>query len=376
MRILVTGGAGFIGSHIVEAYLARGHDVAVVDNLWLQGGGRLTNLPRGVRFYPVDVTDTALADVFAQEQPELVNHQAAQHSVKISTDHPVLDARVNVLGLLNVLENCRQHGVRKVIFASSGATYGIPTQVPMDEQTPQRPESPYGITKMAAEHYLRYYHDACGLQYTAFRYGNVYGPRQDPNGEAGVIAIFAHRLRSGEPVRIDWDGEQAKDYVFVGDVALASVLALDHGDGQVYCLGTGVATSVNELHRRLTQLIGRATPVTHAPKRPGDVHLAYFDCARAQDELGWTPQVPLADGLHQTVEFLRQQAASVGLERHTLGWSPSGASADAILPPYEREQRVGGRTLTATGASHRARQPEGSTQHAPASPEQTGAEPS
>lgn len=310
MKILVTGGAGFIGSHIVEAYLAEGHDVAVVDNLWLHGGGKLANLPADVRFYALSVEDPALAEVFEREHPDVVNHQAAQHSVKISTDDPSFDARVNVLGLLNVLENARRHSVRKVIFASSGATFGTPAYVPMDETTPQLPESPYGITKMAAEHYLRYYSAAYGLSFTAFRYGNVYGPRQDPNGEAGVIAIFAHRLLTGQPVRIDWDGDQAKDYVYVGDIARASVLALERGDGGVFCLGTGVCTSVNELHRRLVRLIGRETPIVRAQKRPGDVHLAYFDCRRAREDLGWTPRVDLEEGLADTVAYFRRHVAS------------------------------------------------------------------
>lgn len=307
MKILVTGGAGFIGSHIVDAYLAAGHDVAVVDNLWLHGGGKLTNLPARVRFYSMSVTDPDLSEVFARERPEVVNHQAAQHSVKISTDDPAFDARVNVLGLLNVLENCRQHGVRKALFASSGATYGTPAAVPMNEETPQRPESPYGVTKMAAEHYLRYYRDAYGLQFTAFRYGNVYGPRQDPFGEAGVIAIFTQRLLNGDSIRIDWDGEQAKDYVYVEDIAHASVLALTRGDGGVYCLGTGRGTPVNELHRQLARLVGHETPVVHAPKRAGDVHLAYFDCSRARADLGWAPEVPLEEGMRRTVAYFRAQ---------------------------------------------------------------------
>lgn len=305
MRILVTGGAGFIGSHIVEAYLAAGHEVAVVDKLWLHGGGKLANVPAGVRFYPMDITDSALGEVFDRERPEVVNHHAAQHSVKISTDDPAYDARVNVLGLLNVLEQSRRTGVRKVLFASSGATYGTPVTVPMDEDTPQRPESPYGITKLVAEHYLRYYAEAYGLTYTAFRYGNVYGPRQDPHGEAGVIAIFAHQLLAGEPVRIDWDGEQAKDYVYAGDVARANLAALERGDNRIYCIATGEPTSVNELHRRLVAIVGRETPITRAPKRPGDVHLAAFDCRRARDELGWSPATPLNDGLAATVAYFR-----------------------------------------------------------------------
>ena len=322
MRILVTGGAGFIGSHIVEAYLARGHEVAVLDSLWEHGGGRRENIPAGARFYHMDLTDPALEEVFAQERPQIVNHQAAQHSVKISTDDPILDARVNVLGLLNLLENCRGFGVRKVIFASSGATYGSPTSLPLNEDTPQVPEAPYGITKMAAEHYLRYYRAAHGLDYTAFRYGNIYGPRQDPNGEAGVIAIFANRLLSDLPIRIDWDGEQTRDYVYVADAARASVLALDRAAGRIICLGTGAGTSVNDLHRRLVRLTGHETPVTHAPRRPGDVHDAHFDCARARTELGWVPAVSLDDGLAATVAYFRARVAAAPPAVGTSGGRP------------------------------------------------------
>ena len=307
MRILVTGGAGFIGSHIVEAYLAAGHEVVVVDKLWLHGGGKLENVPAGVRFYPTDITSPDLRDIFERERPDVVNHLAAQASVKVSTDFPELDAKVNVLGLINVLESCRAFNVRKVIFASSGATYGTPTYVPIDEDTPQRPESPYGITKMVAEHYLRYYSASYNLPYTVLRYGNVYGPRQDPNGEAGVIAIFTNRLLAGEPIRIDWDGEQSKDYVYVGDVARASVLALDGGDNRIYCIGTGIKTSVNELHRRLVRITGQETSIVHAPKRPGDLYLAYFSYARIHDELGWQPEVDLDQGLANTVAYFRQR---------------------------------------------------------------------
>src|SRR5262249_49238232 len=189
------------------AYRDAGHEVAVLDNLSLDGGGRLAHLTPGMRFYAVDITDPrAVAAVFERERPEIVNHQAAQHSVKISTDDPIHDARVNVLGLLNVLESARHVGVRKVLFASSGAVYGTPAQVPMNEETPQLPESPYGITKMAAEHYLRYYQAMAGMDYTAFRYGNVYGPRQDASGEAGVVPIFAHRMLCRQEGRNVVDG--------------------------------------------------------------------------------------------------------------------------------------------------------------------------
>lgn len=307
MRILVTGGAGFIGSHIVDQCIAAGHEVAIVDNLWEEGGGKEQNLNAQARFYREDITDQAkLQAIFDEVRPEVVSHQAAQHSVAISTKNPQLDARVNVLGLLNVLTNCTRVGTRKIVFASSGATYGTPARLPIDEEVPQRPESPYGITKLMAEHYLRYWQEANGLTYTALRYGNVYGPRQDPNGEAGVIAIFAKRFLKHESVRIDWDGEQKKDYVFVGDVARANLLAIEHGDNDIFCIGTGRSASVNELYNELAKICGYKPEIVRAPKRPGDIYLAYFDCRKAKRVLGWEPQVMLEEGIEKTVEFFKK----------------------------------------------------------------------
>jgi UDP-glucose 4-epimerase len=307
MRILVTGGAGFIGSHIVDQCVALGHEVAVIDNLWEEGGGKEQNLNPEARFFRADITDdAALQSIFDEVRPEVVSHQAAQHSVAISTKNPQLDARVNVLGLINVLTNCTRVGTRKIVFASSGATYGTPARLPIDEEVVQRPESPYGITKMVAEHYLRYWQEANGLSYTALRYGNVYGPRQDPNGEAGVIAIFAKRFLNHESVRIDWDGNQKKDYVFVGDVALANLLAIEHGDNDIFCLGTGGAASVNELYDALAAIIGYKPEIVRAPKRPGDIYLTYFDYQKAERILGWKPHTTLKVGIEKTVEFFRK----------------------------------------------------------------------
>ncbi len=307
MRILVTGGAGFIGSHIVDQCVALGHEVAVIDNLWEEGGGKEQNLNPEARFFRADITDdAALQSIFDEVRPEVVSHQAAQHSVAISTKNPQLDASVNVLGLLNVLTNCTRVGTRKIVFASSGATYGTPARLPIDEEVVQRPESPYGITKMVAEHYLRYWQEANGLSYTALRYGNVYGPRQDPNGEAGVIAIFARRFLNHESVRIDWDGNQKKDYVFVGDVALANLLAIEHGDNDIFCVGTGGAASVNELYDALAAIIGYKPEIVRAPKRPGDIYLTYFDYQKAERVLGWKPHTTLKVGIEKTVEFFRK----------------------------------------------------------------------
>jgi UDP-glucose 4-epimerase len=307
MKILVTGGAGFIGSHIVDQLIAANHEVAIVDNLWDEGGGKKANINPAAKFYFADITnDAALSKVFDEVQPEIVYHEAAQHSVAVSAQRPHLDAQVNVIGLLNVLTNCTRVGVRKIICASSGATYGTPDQLPVNEESPQRPESPYGITKMAMEHYLRFWQQAHGLTYTALRYGNVFGPRQDPNGEAGVISIFAKRFLQHEGVRIDWDGGQQKDYVYVGDVARANLLALEHGDNDSFCIGTGQGTSVHSIYETLAAITGYQPEITRAPKRPGDIYLSYFDYSKAERGLGWKPEVSFTEGARRTVEFFQE----------------------------------------------------------------------
>jgi len=282
--------------------------VLVLDSLWEQGGGRRANVPERASFVHMDVRDENLSRIFGEFKPEIVSHHAAQHSVAISTRDPIYDAQVNVVGLLNVLENSSRAGVRKVIFASSGATFGSPERLPITDDSPQRPTSPYGITKMVAEHYLRYYQNEKGLDFTALRYGNVFGPRQDPNGEAGVIAIFATAFLRREGVRIDWDGEQTRDYVYAGDVARANVSALERGSGGCYVIGTGVKTSVNAIYRALVELSGFEAPVAHAPRRPGDARDAQFDAIRARRDLEWTPSTSLADGLRATYEYFKKYA--------------------------------------------------------------------
>jgi len=309
MKILVTGGAGFIGSHVVDVLIQAGHQVAVIDNLWEHGGGKLENVNHKASFHKLDIRDAALQKVFEEEQPEAICHLAAQHSVKISTDDPTHDANVNILGLINILQNATRFGVRKLIFSSSGATYGTVEKMPVDENTIQRPESPYGITKMASESYLRFWKQLHGLDFTILRYGNVYGPRQDPMGEAGVIAIFARQILLNEPVRIDWDGEQQKDYVYVRDVARANLLALDAGSGEVYGVAHGKGTSVNSLYSGLVKEIGHEVEIRRAPKRPGDIYLTYFDCNKACRELGWQAEVGLEEGLRLTVNYFRENLA-------------------------------------------------------------------
>jgi UDP-glucose 4-epimerase len=307
MRIIVTGGAGFIGSHVIEAYKARGHEILVVDSLWEHGGGKRANVPDGVEFVQMDIRDKSLSDIFDRFRPDVVNHHAAQHSVAISSRDPLFDADVNIIGLLNVLENASRTGVKKIVFASSGATFGNPPSLPINDETPQRPTSPYGISKMVAEHYLRFYKAERGMDFTALRYGNVYGPRQDASGEAGVIAIFIGAFLRNGGVRIDSDGEQTRDYVYAGDVARANVLALERGGGECYAIGTGVKTSVNQLYKNLVSITGFEAPVTRAPKRAGDARDAQFDSSRATAELGWSPETKLDDGMRLTYEYFKKR---------------------------------------------------------------------
>ncbi len=305
MRIIVTGGAGFIGSHIAEAYCAAGHEVIVLDSLWAHGGGRRDNVPAGASFIHLDIRDQGLERIFREFSPEVVSHHAAQHSVAISARDPRLDADVNVLGLINVLDTAVKAGVRKVVFASSGATFGEPERLPITEATPQLPESPYAITKMIAEHYLRFYKAQHGLDFTSLRYGNVYGPRQDPSGEAGVIAIFIGRFLAEQGVKIFWDGEQTRDYVYAGDIAALNVIALDRGSGKCYGIGTNTKTSVNKIYRTLVEVTGFAAPMEYLPKRAGDVRDAQIDSALAKKELGWEPKTTLLEGMKATVAYFR-----------------------------------------------------------------------
>jgi len=305
MKILVTGGAGFIGSHVVDVLIEAGHHVSIVDNLWEHGGGRMENINPKADFYKVDIREAALSEVFRNERPEVICHLAAQPGVKFSTEDPAHDADVNILGLINLLQNATRFGVRKIVFSSSGATYGTVEKMPVDENTTQHPESPYGTTKMASESYIRFWKNMYGLDFTILRYGNVYGPRQDPLGEAGVIAIFSQKILNKEPVRIDWDGEQQKDYVYVGDVARANLLALTAGHGETYCIAYGRGIAVNALYQGLVNEIGYEVGIQRAPKRPGDIYLAYFDCSKARRELGWEPKVGFEEGVRLTVNSFK-----------------------------------------------------------------------
>jgi UDP-glucose 4-epimerase len=303
MKILVTGGAGFIGSHVVDAYLEQGHEVLVVDDL---STGKKENIHPRARFYHLDIRDNALEKVFAAEKPDIVNHHAAKVSVRESMVQPLLYADVNILGSLNLLELSRKYGVKKFIYISTGgALYGEPQYLPADEHHPIQPLDPYGASKACFEYYLPLYRHNYGLSFTVLRYGNVYGPRQDPYGEAGVVAIFTGQMLRGEQAVINGSGEQERDFVYVGDVAQANILALDRGDGEFYNIGTSVGTSVNEIFARLKSATGYAKPPVHGPPKAGEVFKVYLNIDKAKRELGWQPVVTLEEGLRRTVEYFR-----------------------------------------------------------------------
>lgn len=304
MKVLVTGGAGFVGSHVVDAFVAEGHDVVVVDNL---STGRLTNLNSRVRFYRIDIRDGALAEVFEREKPDLVDHHAAQMDVRKSVADPFYDADVNIRGTLNVLECAQRHRVRKVIFISTGgAVYGEPEYLPCDENHPINPICQYGVSKHTTEHYLHVYKHLYGLDFTVLRYPNVYGPRQDPSGEAGVVAIFVGRMVTGELVTIYGTGAQERDFVYVTDCAQANVLAADQGGGRVYNIGSGSGVSVSLLFSQLKAITQYPLEPVHAPAKMGETFKIYLDSRRIQQELGWRPDLSLAEGLIRTVEYYRE----------------------------------------------------------------------
>jgi UDP-glucose 4-epimerase len=302
VRILVTGGAGFIGSNVADRFLALGHEVAVFDNL--SSGFREFVSPKA-RFYEGDLADAAAVDrAIGDFRPDVVDHHAAQIDVRKSVVDPVFDARVNVLGSIGMMQACSKHGVRKVVYASTGgALYGEGRQLPATEDHPVNPEAPYGASKHTVEHYLYIWKLLHGLDYTVLRYPNVYGPRQNPHGEAGVNAIFIGLMLTGKRPRIFGDGTAVRDYLYVGDVVEGNVLALEKGSGEMVNLGTGVGTSVNDIVRELQAITGFTEDAIYDDARPGEVQRIYLDASRAKRVLGWTPQVTFADGLRRTVEW-------------------------------------------------------------------------
>lgn len=314
-NVLVTGGAGFIGSHVAEAYLKRGDRVWVVDDL---SSGKTSNLAPGIEFVKMDIADPALDELFRKVGGfDVVNHHAAQIDVRKSVASPTADARINIMGLLNVLECAHRHETSRVIFVSSGGVvYGEPDVRPTPETAPKAPLSPYGVTKLSAEYYLHYYNRIHGLQYAAVRYSNVYGPRQDPHGEAGVVAIFCERMIDGRSITIFGDGEQTRDYVYVGDVVAANLLLTDATlpppdpvgaaggiDARAFNVGTSVETTVNELAELVMDVAGRRVEVSYAAARPGELLHSSLATDRLRS-LGWAPRTSLAEGLGNTYQHI------------------------------------------------------------------------
>jgi UDP-glucose 4-epimerase len=311
LRVLVTGGAGFIGSHVADAYLAAGHEVWIVDDL---SSGRTSNLPSRAEFVEMDIRDSEVRNLFRDVRFDLVNHHAAQIDVRVSVADPDKDASINLMGLLNLTEAAVEVGTRRMVFVSSGGVvYGEPEQVPTPEGAPKLPLSPYGVTKLGGEFYLNYYRKIRGLEYVALRYSNVFGPRQDPHGEAGVVAIFCNRLLAGTPLTIFGDGEQTRDYVYVKDVVAANMLAseVEMGEGEgldsrAFNVGTGVGTSVLRLAEVLEGIAGAAPARNHEAARPGELRHSTLDASLIRSR-GWAPAFTLEQGLRQTYEYIANQ---------------------------------------------------------------------
>ena len=305
MNILVTGGAGFIGSHIVDAYVEAGHKVIVLDNL---STGQIENINKNAHFVQMDIRDKKIESVFKEHQIEAVSHQAAQMDVRLSVEDPIFDADNNVIGMLNILQNCVKHKVEKIIFSSSGgAIYGEQDYFPADESHPLQPCSPYGITKLVGEKYLFFYSLNYGLKYTALRYANVYGPRQNPHGEAGVVAIFATKLLQGEQPIINGDGKQTRDFVFIKDVVKANVLALENKNDQIINVGTSIESTVNDIYAELNSSTGANKPEEHGPGKEGEQFRSVIAYDKAKKVMNWSPSFTLKEGISETVDFFKSR---------------------------------------------------------------------
>ncbi len=306
MKILVTGGAGFIGSNLVDALVDLNHGVVVVDNL---SSGLKRNLNPKARFYEIDIRDKKLSEVFEREKPDIVDHHAAQIDVRKSGEDPIADAEANILGSLNLITNCVRFNVKRVVYASTGgAIYGNPQYLPADENHPINPISQYGVSKHTVEHYLHLYSIIHGLEYVALRYSNVYGPRQNPYGEAGVVAIFAIQMLTGKQPTIFGPGDKTRDYAHVSDIVKANIVALEKGKNAIYNIGTGVETSDQEIFDTLASVLGYKGKPVYAPVRKGEVYRISLKCSKARKELGWSPKLSLKEGITQTAEYYRKLA--------------------------------------------------------------------
>ncbi len=305
MNILVTGGAGFIGSNVADAFINEGHNVIIIDDF---SSGKTENVNSKVKVYTMDIQDSAVENIFRNEKIEVMCHHAAQMDVRKSVADPKFDAAVNVLGFLNLMEAGRKYGLKKVIFSSTGgAIYGEQDYFPADENHPTRPLSPYGITKLTTEKYLFFYKEIYGIDHIILRYANIYGPRQNPHGEAGVVAIFTQRMLKGEQPIINGEGKQTRDYVFVGDVVKANVLALTYNGSNIFNIGTGIETDVNQLFHHIKKLTGSNCSEEHAPAKAGEQMRSVISSKKINEMLGWKPSVTLEEGLKRTAEFFKKK---------------------------------------------------------------------
>lgn len=302
LNILVTGGAGFIASHIVDAFIENGHNVTIIDNLTT---GREENINQKAKFYKLDIRDD-LSKIFEEGKFDVVNHHAAQIDVRRSVIDPIYDAGVNIIGTLNLLQNAVKYGVKKFMFASTGgAVYGEQDYFPADENHKQQPLSPYGISKLAVEKYLYFYKEVHGLRYTILRYANIYGPRQNPLGESGVVCIFLDKILAGEQPIINGSGEQTRDYVYVKDVVKANLLTLNEEESEIYNVGTGIETSVNELFRLINQNFNNSIKEVHGPAKPGEQMRSVITSEKLFKKFGWKPSTRLEDGLKETIDYYK-----------------------------------------------------------------------
>ncbi len=305
MKILLTGGAGFIGSHCANAFLAKGHKVVIVDNL---SSGKRLNVPPKTKFYHLDIRDKKLKEIITQERPDCICHHAAHVSVRTSVDDPVMDADINIVGSINLVNMAVKFGIGRFIFSSSGGTvYGEQEEFPAKESHPARPISPHGVAKYSFEKYLDYYRQVFGLRYCILRYANVYGPRQYSFGDKGVVAIFCQRMLEGKQPVINGDGEQTRDLVYVDDVARANVLALDLKESHCFNIGTGKETSINKIFSLLKNLTGVNTKKVHGPEKKGDLRRSCISYQLAMEHLGWRPDICIEDGLALTVGYYRSE---------------------------------------------------------------------
>lgn len=309
MNIVVTGGAGFIGSHVADAYIEKGHKVIIIDDL---SSGKKENINLKAEFHHRDINDPEVEDIFKNNQIDILNHHAAQMDVRVSVADPVYDASINIIGGIKLMEYCRKYGVKKVIFSSTGGViYGEPDYMPADEVHPIRPQCPYGVSKYSFENYMKYYYDLYNLDYTIFRYGNVYGPRQDPHGEAGVVAIFSGLLLKGEKCKIFGSGNSTRDYIYIDDIVRGNLMALEAGGGEIFNLGTGIATSVNTLYDKMKNLMKRNLEPQHEAERPGEIENICLDYKKAEKIMDWKPLTSMEEGLQKTISFFARKMNQV-----------------------------------------------------------------